>query len=56
MVEGGNKLVHKISERRFELFDLHADPKQLRDLAADPAHRTLLDQMKAKLIAFEEHR
>lgn len=56
VVDRGKKLVHRISERRFELFDLHADPKQLKDLAEDPAHKPLLDELKAKLIAFEEHR
>jgi arylsulfatase A-like enzyme len=56
IVEGGQKLLHKVSERRFELFDLAADPKQLKNLADDPAHRTVLDNLKAKLLAFEEHR
>jgi len=56
MVDAGKKLVHKISERRFELFDLQADPKQMKNLAEDPAQRAVLDQMKTKLVAFEEHR
>jgi MFS family permease len=56
VVDRGQKLVHKISERRFELFDLHVDPKQLRNLAEDPAHKALLDELRAKLVAFEEHR
>ena len=56
MVDHGKKLLHKISERRFELFDLVADPKQTKNLAGDPAQKALLDELKAKLIAFEEHR
>jgi choline-sulfatase len=56
MVDRGKKLVHKVSERRFELFDLGADPKQMKNLADDPGHKTMLDELKAKLIAFEEHR
>ena len=56
IVDRGQKLVHKVSERRFELFDLGADPKQMKNLADDPGHKALLDELKAKLLAFEEHR
>jgi arylsulfatase A-like enzyme len=56
MVDRGRKLVHKVSERRFELFELGSDPKQMKNLADDPAHKTLLEELKAKLLAFEEHR
>ncbi|HEY5282666.1 MAG TPA: sulfatase-like hydrolase/transferase [Polyangia bacterium] len=56
VVDRGLKLLHKVSERRFELFDLRADPKQTKNLAEDPAHKGLLDELKAKLAAFEEHR
>jgi arylsulfatase A-like enzyme len=56
MVDRGKKLVHKVSERRFELFDLSTDPKQMKNLADDPGHKTMLDELKAKLMAFEEHR
>ena len=52
----GKKLLHKVSERRFELFDLAADPKQTKNLADEPAHKAVLDELKAKLMAFEEHR
>jgi hypothetical protein len=56
MVDRGKKLVHKVAERRFELFDLAADPGEKKNLADEPAHRKLLDELKAKLLAFEEHR
>jgi len=56
IVDRGKKLVHKVSERRFELFDLGADPKQMKNLADDTGHKALLDELRAKLMAFEEHR
>ena len=56
MVDHGHKLVHKVSERRFELFELGADPGQMKNLADDPAQKGLLDELKARLLAFEEHR
>jgi choline-sulfatase len=34
---------------RPELFDLQADPEELRDLAADEAHRAIRDACHAKL-------
>ncbi len=56
MVDRGRKLVHKVSERRFELFDLGSDPKQMKNLADDPSRKTELEALKAKLVGFEEHR
>lgn len=56
IVDRGKKLLHKVSERRFELYDLTTDPKQLKNLAANPDYQTTLAELKAKLLAFEEHR
>jgi len=56
MVDRGKKLVHKVSDRRFELFDLAADPGEKKNLADDPAHQQLLDELKARLLAHEERR
>jgi choline-sulfatase len=56
IVDRGHKLVHKVAQHRFELFDLEADPKQMKNIAEDPAHKALLDDLKSKLLAFEEHR
>ena len=38
----------------FELYDLTADPDEVRNLADDPAHAAKLEEMKAKLRAFME--
>jgi arylsulfatase A-like enzyme len=56
IIEGGKKLTHKISERRWELFDLASDPREQKNLADQPAHRKPLDELRAKLLGFEEHR
>ena len=55
-MDGGHKLTHKISERRWELFDLRADPGQKQDLARDPRQQKLLGELRAKLLGFEEGR
>jgi arylsulfatase A-like enzyme len=36
-----------------ELYDLQADPQELRNLAADPAHRTTLEQLRERLAQWE---
>ena len=56
VIEGGKKLTHKISERRWELFDLGDDPQQQKNLAEQPAAHKHLDDLRAKLLRFEEHR
>ncbi len=37
-----------------DLFDLKADPHQQRNLAEDPGHAKALEELRAKLLAFEE--
>jgi arylsulfatase A-like enzyme len=54
MVDGGRKLTHRITDRRYDLHDLRTDPKQLHNLADDPNHAKLLEQLKAQLLRFEE--
>ena len=56
MVDQGMKITHRITERRFDLHDLRADPFQQRNLADDPAHRATLEALKKKLLSFEEGR
>jgi arylsulfatase A-like enzyme len=54
MVDRGRKITHRISDRRWDLFDLKADPRQQKNLADDPAHAKVLAELRAKLLAFEE--
>jgi hypothetical protein len=54
MVSEGKKITHRISDRRWELHDLDADPKQMTNLAERPEHKALLERLRAKLLAFEE--
>ncbi len=56
MVAEGRKLTHRITDRRFDLHDLAADPWQQENLAGDPASRATLDALRAKLLTFEEGR
>ncbi|UCC98859.1 MAG: sulfatase-like hydrolase/transferase [Phycisphaerales bacterium] len=43
-----------LNRARFELYDLEDDPHEVRNLADDPKHRKILDEMKAKLRAFQK--
>jgi len=56
IVDRGKKLVHRVPEHRFELFDLTTDPKQLKNVADSPTYQETFVDLKAKLLAFEEHR
>lgn len=50
--DGSKKLIHIISQRRFELFDLAADPAEKRDLWGDPAAQAARDEMSALMANF----
>ncbi|HXT98888.1 MAG TPA: sulfatase-like hydrolase/transferase [Polyangia bacterium] len=54
MVDGDHKIIHRISDRRWELYDLKRDPGEKTNLAANPADAALFASLRAKLIAFEE--
>jgi N-sulfoglucosamine sulfohydrolase len=43
-----------IHRPQFELYDLAADPDEVKNLAADPAQAKLLDELKAKIKAFQK--
>ena len=54
MVDGDHKLIHRISDRRWELYDLKRDPGEKNNLAANPADAKLFEELRAKIVAFEE--
>jgi choline-sulfatase len=45
---GRYKYVHYVAYRP-QLFDLDADPEELRDLAAEPAHAAVLEECRVRL-------
>jgi arylsulfatase A-like enzyme len=54
MLDGNHKLIHRVSDRRWELYDLGSDPGEKKNLADAPASAALLESLRAKLLAFEE--
>jgi N-sulfoglucosamine sulfohydrolase len=51
----GQRLVRDYLQRpKYELYDLNADPHEVRNLADDPKHATTLKELQAKLKAFQE--
>jgi arylsulfatase A-like enzyme len=48
------RMARLVERRREELYDLEADPWELRDLAADPAHAETLASLRARLRAWME--
>jgi arylsulfatase A-like enzyme len=54
MVDGDHKLIHRVSDRRWELYDLAKDPKEQHNLADAPDSHALFESLRAKLVAFEE--
>ena len=54
MVDGDHKIIHRISDRRWELYDLKRDPGEKNNLAANPAEAKLFEELRAKIVAFEE--
>jgi arylsulfatase A-like enzyme len=54
MLDDGHKLIHRISDRRWELYDMSSDPGEKKNLADAPASAELLARLKEKMLAFEE--
>jgi arylsulfatase A-like enzyme len=54
MVDGDYKLIHRVSDRRWELYDLKTDAAEQRNLADAPASHAVFEALRAKLVAFEE--
>ena len=51
LVQGSAKLIHTPATRRFELYDLAADPDEQQDLAHDPGHAARLSDLRVALDA-----
>ena len=54
MVDGKYKVIHRVSDRRWELYDLAADPTEQHNLSEAPSLRGTFEALRAKLVAFEE--
>jgi Domain of unknown function (DUF4976) len=56
MVDGKYKVIHRISDRRWEMYDLASDPGEHRNLAEAPVQRATFESLRGKLMRFEERR
>jgi len=56
MIDADKKVIHRISEQRWELYDLDRDPGETRNLADDLGQRATFARMRAMLLAFEERK
>ena len=56
MVDDDKKVIHRLSERRWEFYDLKTDPGEKRNLADDAKRKEDVDRLRAKLAAFEERK
>ena len=54
MIDGKHKLIHRISDRRWELYDSRPIPGEKKNLADAPSSASLVESLRAKLLAFEE--
>jgi N-sulfoglucosamine sulfohydrolase len=52
---GKRRIKDFIQRPRYELYDLKADPDEVKNLADDPKHAAVLKQLQAKLKAFQEN-
>jgi len=56
MIDGDKKLIHRVSERRFELYDLARDPGEKHNLVEDGGGGATFETMKRALLRFEERK
>jgi len=56
LLDGDKKLIHRITERRYELYDLATDPGEKKNLVDEPSARATFERMKHALLNFEERR
>jgi choline-sulfatase len=56
LVDDDKKLIHRVSERRFELYDLARDPGEKQNLADDAASAATFARMRKMLLGFEERK
>lgn len=56
LVDEDKKLIHRVSERRFELYDLARDPGEKQNLADDAASAATFGRMRKMLLGFEERK
>jgi choline-sulfatase len=56
VVDRGRKMTHRITDRRYDLFDLRTDPRQQKNLIEDGARRAMAEELKARLRRFQEGR
>jgi N-sulfoglucosamine sulfohydrolase len=54
MLMGSREVKTFLHRPKEELYDLAADPNELKNLAANPAHAKTLDELRAKLTAWRE--
>jgi choline-sulfatase len=54
MMDDNHKIIHRISDRRWELYDLGADPGEKKNLADAAGAARVMQALRAKLLAFEE--
>jgi N-sulfoglucosamine sulfohydrolase len=52
---GKRRIKDFIQRPRYELYDLKADPDEVKNLADDPKHAAVLKQLQAKLKTFQEN-
>ena len=56
LLDDDKKLIHRVSERRFELYDLAKDPGERQSLVEDAGAAATFERMRRALLSFEERK